>query len=96
MQQSATGNRRPARPVSEHGMSIDVAERIMSEYRQLRGLRLTTRQASRLWALDEHECQMVLGSLVAGGWLCVDGRGQYALPHAEPVASAVDRWLAGA
>ena len=65
-------------------MSIDVAERIMSEYRQLRGLRLTKRQAIRLWALDEHQCEAVLRSLVAGGWLSLDSRGQYALPDAAP------------
>jgi len=74
-------------------MSMDVAERIMSEYRQFRGLRLTKRQAIRLWALDEHECDAVLRSLVAGGWLCLDSSGQYALPHSAPSVWGVDRGL---
>lgn len=72
-------------------MRMDVAERIMSEYRQFPGLRLTKRQAIRLWALDEHECEAVLGTLVAGGWLCLDSCGQYALPHTAWGPPVVDR-----
>jgi hypothetical protein len=60
----------------------DVAERIMSEYRQLQGLRLTMCQAARLWALDADECEAVLHALVTCGRLSLDDKGQYGLPPA--------------
>ena len=64
-------------------MARDVAERIISEYRELQGLRLTRRQAARLWALDADHCEAVLNELVASGRLSLDAKGQYVLPHAD-------------
>lgn len=64
-------------------MTGDLAERIISEYRELQGLRLTKRQAARLWALDADHCEAVLNELVACGRLSLDGKGQYVLAHAD-------------
>ena len=54
-------------------------EKILSEYRQLPGLRLTKRQAARLWALEPILCECALNELVNDGYLCIDASGQYAL-----------------
>jgi hypothetical protein len=41
-----------------------VLERIQAEFRELPGLRLTERQAQRLWALEPARCAGVIGALV--------------------------------
>jgi hypothetical protein len=56
-----------------------LTERILAEYRQFPGLRLTTRQAARLWTLETVHCEDVLKALVDAGYLYVDDSGQYAL-----------------
>jgi hypothetical protein len=67
---------------------MDVIERILTEYQEWPTLRLTTRQAARLWALEVTYCECLLNQLVSDGHLCVDARGQYAwrgqvsVPHA--------------
>ena len=53
-------------------------EKILSEYRQLPGLRLTKRQAARLWALEPILCECLLDELVNDGYLYIDASGQYA------------------
>jgi hypothetical protein len=55
-----------------------LTQRVIAEYRQLPGLRLTTRQAARLWTVDANHCENVLNALVDAGYLYVDGRRQYA------------------
>jgi len=57
---------------------MDIAERILTEYRELPGLKLTTRQAARLWAIAHVDCERLLNRLVTDGHLCVDATGQYA------------------
>ena len=41
----------------------DMLRRIRSEYLEMPGLRLTRRQAQRLWGLEEHTCAQLLDSL---------------------------------
>ena len=48
----------------------DVLRRIRSEYLEMPGLRLTRRQAQRLWGLDEHTCAQLLDSLIEAKFLC--------------------------
>lgn len=72
---------------------MDVTERIMAAYRGVPGLRLTTMQAGRLWALDIAHCERLLNQLVTGGHLYLDTRNQYVLtgpvlPMRAPVAQA--------
>ena len=43
--------------------------RIRSEYLEMPGLRLTRRQAQRLWGLDEHTCAQLLDSLTESRFL---------------------------
>jgi len=57
---------------------MDVRERILSEYREFPGLRLTVRQAARLWALEHVACERVLNQLVIDGQLYINARGQFA------------------
>lgn len=57
---------------------MDVTKRILAEYRDLPGLKLTTRQAARLWALELVQCEYLLNQLVTDGHLLIDARGQYA------------------
>ncbi len=44
---------------------LDVAlARARADYLEMPGLRLTSAQAARLWALDDHLCRIVLSALV--------------------------------
>ncbi len=51
--------------------------RIRSEYCEMPGLKLTLRQAQRLWALDERTCESLLDSLVHDGFLIHSRDGSY-------------------
>jgi hypothetical protein len=42
-----------------------IVDRVCNEYLEMPGLRLTPRQAQRLWGLDEHTCTALLEYLVA-------------------------------
>jgi hypothetical protein len=44
------------------------------------GLRLTLRQAARLWAMEAVHCQAILDALVASGSLRRSPKGEYCLP----------------
>lgn len=57
---------------------MNIAERILAEYRELPGLRLTTRQAARLWKMPPVDCERLLDRLVTDGHLRIDAKGQYA------------------
>lgn len=61
---------------------MDALERVMAEYRQWPGLRLTKRQAAKLWWLSSRECDAVFDTLVGCGMLYIDTQGQYALRSA--------------
>jgi hypothetical protein len=60
-------------------VATDALERVMAEYRQWPGLRLTKRQAGRLFWLSSRECDVVFDALVTCGLLQLDSHGQYAL-----------------
>ena len=68
-----------------------LCRRILVEYRELPGLRLSVRQAARLWSLEPEDCRATLDFLVEGGWL-VRSPGtecdacQYAAGSQRPVA----------
>jgi hypothetical protein len=59
-------------------MNQMLIDRVLAEYRQWPGLRLTLPQATRLWAAAPDECRSALDGLVANGELYRDERGQYA------------------
>lgn len=58
--------------------------RILGEFLEMPGLRLSFDQARRLWGLDAAACTRVLETLVARGVLSRDADGRYARP--------ADRW----
>jgi hypothetical protein len=62
------------------------SQRILAEYREMPGLRLTLRQAARLWAMDAVHCQAVLDALVTAGSLRRSLTGEYCLPCDEEAA----------
>ena len=53
----------------DHRSASEPARRIVTEFRELPGLRLTLPQAARMWALDRTECEAVLEALVDAGIL---------------------------
>ena len=64
-----------------HPAVIDpvLCQRILAEYREMPGLRLSARQAARLWALEPALCEAVLDGLVGQGHLACSPRGEYCL-----------------
>lgn len=54
-----------------------LVRRVRGEYREMPGLRLTVRQAQRLWALDASTCESLLDSLVQDGFLAHARDGSY-------------------
>lgn len=48
--------------------------RIRAEYHEMPGMRLTVRQAARLFNLEPARCERVLHTLVADGALWTNGR----------------------
>jgi hypothetical protein len=57
----------------------DQARRIHAEYREMPGLKLTARQASRFWHLGPDESEVLLDSLVRRGTLSRTRDGPYVL-----------------
>ena len=47
----------------------DVLRRVRGEFIEMPGLRLTLAQAQRLWGLDRHACDALLGALVDAKFL---------------------------
>jgi hypothetical protein len=52
-------------------------QRVCGEFLEMPGLRLTSRQAQRLWGLDESACLQLLEFLVDAKFLCRPGHGMY-------------------
>jgi hypothetical protein len=52
-------------------------QRVYSEFLEMPGLRLTCKQAQRLWGLDEQTCLALLESLVEAKFLWRPGQGTY-------------------
>ena len=61
--------------VSTIGPTADLVRRIRGEYLEMPGLRVTARQAQRLFGLDVITCNEVLACLLQSGFLSytVDG-----------------------
>ena len=54
-----------------------IVRRVVSEYQQMPGLRLTLLQACRLFGLDQAACERVMSGLVSIGFLTRGSRGLY-------------------
>lgn len=56
-------------------------QRIRGEYNEMPGMRLSPRQAARLWSIDCDVCANMLDALVRSGFLRRDRNGLYARSH---------------
>ena len=52
-------------------------QRVYSEFLEMPGLRLTAREAERLWGFDEQTCLKLLEFLVDARFLCRSDEGIY-------------------
>jgi len=59
---------------------VRLLEMVKAEYLEMPGLRLTGRQAQRLWALDGATCDALLDMLESTHFLRRSPRGEYMLP----------------
>ena len=55
-----------------------ILRRICGEYLEMPGLRLTCKQAQRLWGIDEQTCVQILESLTRDRFLYLSDDGTYA------------------
>lgn len=53
----------------EHEIDDAIARRVCGEFLEMPGLRVTARQAMRLWGLDEQTCLNVMEMLVSVNFL---------------------------
>jgi hypothetical protein len=58
----------------------DLDSIIYGEFNEMPGMRLTTAQVARLWALTASEAHAAVRSLVARGLLTLDARGRVCRP----------------
>jgi hypothetical protein len=56
-----------------------VARRVLAEFQEMPGMRLTPRQAARLFGLSEEGCRAVLDVLVESAYLRHTGTGKVTL-----------------
>jgi hypothetical protein len=67
-------------------LTEQVLRRIFSEFSEMPGLRLTARQAQRLWGLDETTCLQALDELIEAKFLCRTDLDTYSRLTDGPVA----------
>jgi len=71
-------------PRSCHGLDfVRLLEIVRGEFLEMPGLRLTKRQAQRLWALDSDTCEAVLDTLAESQFLRQTRGGEYLLARAN-------------
>lgn len=61
-------------------LSVDILNRVRSEFREMPGLRLRLEQAQRLWNLDRPSCEELLAALVEAKFLRKHADNAYGLP----------------
>jgi hypothetical protein len=64
----------------------DAVQLIQMEYREMPDLKLTCRQAQRLWSLSPEMCQRALVSLTQARFLLLTRDGAYVRSGASPMA----------
>jgi hypothetical protein len=68
----------------------EVLRRVQGEFLEMPGLRLTTRQARRLWGLDASQCDALLGALVEANFLFRTRDGAFMrVEHAAPLKASL-------
>jgi hypothetical protein len=67
-----------------HGLDfVRLLDIVRGEFLEMPGLRLTKKQAQRLWAIDADTCEAILGSLEATHFLRHTRDGEYLLARAN-------------
>ncbi len=66
--------------------------RIRGEFVEMPGMRLTLRQAQRLWALDARTCSSLLDMLVSARFLMRSADGAYTRVTGDPQTSTIGRF----
>ena len=61
-----------------HDIADPLLQRVCSEFLEMPRLRLSCKQAQRLWGLDEHTCMRLLDFLVEARFLWRSAQGLYA------------------
>lgn len=69
-------------PVPQHVLA-PLLERVRAEYREMPGLRLTMRQAQRLWSLERRTCEALFNVLTDSRFLYRTDRGLFVLRDAR-------------
>jgi hypothetical protein len=64
----------------------DILRRIRSEFSEMPGLKLTTAQAQRLWAIDPPTCERVINTLIGSGFLVRTRDGSVIAPEGQGTA----------
>jgi quercetin dioxygenase-like cupin family protein len=67
--------------------AVRLVQRIQAEFQEMPGLRLTLRQASRVFGLDARQATQLLGALLDDGFLVCDARGALRRQHAQSQGS---------
>ena len=88
-------------PHSPASLSEQTLNRICGEYLEMPGLRLTIKQAQRLWGLDEATCTQSLEFLTQAGFLARRGHDTYVrltdgaapAPNLRMAKASLDRGL---
>ncbi len=62
---------------------VRLLEIVRGEFLEMPGLRLTKKQAQRLWALDSDTCEALLGALEATQFLRQTRDGEYVLARSH-------------
>jgi hypothetical protein len=70
---TATDRSAPPRPALTGNDGLRLQLRVLAEFREMPGLRLTLNQASRLFDIEPPRCARILEMLVARGCLANDG-----------------------
>jgi hypothetical protein len=65
--------------VQDTELMIPVCRRVRGEYLEMPGLRLTSAQAARLWAMDCQTSEQILDELTRTGFLSRNHGGAYVL-----------------
>jgi len=86
---ASESRRVPMTPERAHAPD-EVLRRVQGEFLEMPGLRLTERQARRLWGLDAASCDALLGALVDAKFLFRTRDGAFMrVEHATPVKATV-------
>jgi hypothetical protein len=81
-----------ARVAVEAVITDELFRRIQGEFLEMPGLRLTQRQACRLWGLDTEQCVLLLSRLVDAKFLMRTRDGSFVqLDRTQPGAYAMAR-----